>query len=196
MLSALAILLLSCQAFIKHASTGKFLPDEFNVTEIEERNKWEGTRTHIKCGVCRMVAAYAFQRLDVATAGEEAVHTFLEGVCEAPDAELFHRFRIADDGSGSWDVRPALDPDDRREDIVKWHALSMRDTCSFSIPPNDEAIVDALRRCRDEPQRMQCVCDAASLCPRRPRPRAAPAAEGEGHAAPRRSAAEGAKEEV
>lgn len=160
------IVALACHGFIKHASTGKFLPDDFNVTEIEERTKWEETRPYIKCGVCQLVVTHAYERLDIATADEEALHTFLEGVCEVSDAELFHRYQIVADGKGSWDVELAHKPDDRRVDIRKWHSLSMRDTCAFVVPPNDDLIVKALRLCRDEARRVECVCSSTPVCQR------------------------------
>jgi hypothetical protein len=159
----LAIVAAVC-AFMRHGDTGKFLPDDFNVTEIEERTKWEDTRPFIGCGVCRMVAAHALARLDVATVGEEAMFSFLESVCETSDADLFHRYQIADDGHGSWEARVADEPDGRREDIRKWQALSMRDTCTFAIPPNDEAIVAGLRRCGAHADPAGCVCTATALC--------------------------------
>ncbi|KAG8469921.1 hypothetical protein KFE25_006376 [Diacronema lutheri] len=173
MLQLARVLIVACASYMRHETTGKFLPDDFNVTEIDERTTWEDTRPFITCGVCRMIVAHAYDRLDVLTADDESLHAFLEGACEAPDAQLFHRYQIARAHAGSWDVIPSSEPDDRRTDIRKWQALSMRDTCTFAIAPNDEAIVSALRRCHDDTQRVPCVCAATPLCQSKREPKVA-----------------------
>mmetsp|Transcript_20984 Transcript_20984/g.62069 ORF Transcript_20984/g.62069 Transcript_20984/m.62069 type:complete len:195 (+) Transcript_20984:80-664(+) len=161
--------LVAC-AFTRHAETGKFMPDDFNVTEIEEREKWESTRPHIKCGVCRLGVMHALDRLHVASAEEDELYSFFESVCEAPDAELYDRYMIAEGPDGQYEAVEVSELEDtRRVDIRKWHSLSMRDVCTFTIQANDDKLVEGIGKCRggDKAETAICVCLHASQCTRK-----------------------------
>lgn len=152
---------------MKHPDTGKFMPDDFNVTEIEERDKWEATRPHLGCGVCRMVVGYTLNQPSVQTTDEDALFSFLESVCEAPDDVLFFTYEIVPAASGAWDAVPTRSPDERRVDIRKWQSLSLRDTCVFTVLPNDDALVSAIQRTEgrlEHAERVEHVCTKAKLC--------------------------------
>lgn len=129
-------------AFMKHPDTGKFMPDDFNVTEIEERTKWEDTRPFIKCGVCRMIVEYLLREVSSEASGDDIIDV-LEGVCEVPDEHLYGKYQITNQ-TGQWDVAPVEEPDNRRADIRKWHALSLRDTCTFTVLPHDADLAEYL----------------------------------------------------